>query len=184
MIFEAQKYKAWTEGDAEYIIKEAQARLRQQGWDATRGALTTTVRAYIMRAFVENGMRGDVFTALKFYGWALEILDWGSVAWKNVPKDDRGAIFEPTFIRGVRCLHIEMLMQVSNQLQSVNTHGLTMAKGYSKDPGPNSKYPLESLLEEAELILKGIRDEQRSTEPADPGFISSFYVYPKAHALS
>jgi hypothetical protein len=44
VIFEALKSKAWTEGGADFVIEEAQKRLRKQGWDAVRTALSTTIR--------------------------------------------------------------------------------------------------------------------------------------------
>lgn len=65
-----------------------------------------------MRGFLEGGLRQDRATEVEFLGYALEVLDWGRLAWKNVSKDDRGAIFEHTFVRGVRSLHITALMQV------------------------------------------------------------------------
>ena len=91
---------------------EAQERLRLQGWTALRPALSTTIRAWVMRGFLEGGLRGAKSVEVEFLGYALEVLDWGSRVWKDVPKDDRGAIFERTFIRGVRSLHIRALMEV------------------------------------------------------------------------
>jgi hypothetical protein len=43
-MFESQKWNAWTEGGPDLILSEAQKRLKKEGWDATRPALTTTVR--------------------------------------------------------------------------------------------------------------------------------------------
>ena len=36
--------KAWIEGGADFVIEEAQKRLGEQGWDAVRPALSTTIR--------------------------------------------------------------------------------------------------------------------------------------------
>lgn len=44
---------------------------------------------------------------------AVEILQWGRELWEDIPKDDRGAIFELTFLRGLRSLRLEYLMKVS-----------------------------------------------------------------------
>lgn len=66
-----------------------------------------------MRGFVEGGLSGSHSISVKFLGKALEVLDWGSRVWKGVPDEDRGAIFKPTFIRGVRSLHISAFMEVS-----------------------------------------------------------------------
>lgn len=52
-------------------------------------------------------------------------------------------------------------------------------------PGPNSKYPLERLLKLAEdLVTETLRDKPCQTAEYDPGFISSFYVYPAAEGLA
>lgn len=52
-------------------------------------------------------------------------------------------------------------------------------------PSVDSEYPLETLLELAEEILEDMKGDgpDRSRE-YDPGFVSSYYVYPKADALS
>ena len=113
VIMEATQRKAWTEAGPDVIIAEAQERLRQNGWEDVRPALSTSIRGLIMRAFMENGLRGNPDSAVHFYGKALRVLDWGREAWKNVPKDDCGVIFQPTFIRGVRSLRINVLMEVS-----------------------------------------------------------------------
>ena len=113
VIMEATQYKAWTEAGPDVIIAEAQERLCQNGWGDVRPALSTTIRGLIMRAFMENGLRGDPESAVHFYGNALKVLDWGRKEWRGVSKDDRGAVFEPTFVRGVRSLRINVLMQVS-----------------------------------------------------------------------
>ena len=48
----------------------------------------------------------------EFYRNALEILEWGSNLWKDVPSQDRGMIFEATFIRAVKRLYLKSLMEV------------------------------------------------------------------------
>jgi hypothetical protein len=53
--FEAQKSEAWTEGGPELIIEEAQKRLRKEGWDSLRPALSVTIRfVYFLRLFVHS----------------------------------------------------------------------------------------------------------------------------------
>ena len=48
----------------------------------------------------------------EFYRNALEILEWGSDLWKDVPNRDRGMIFDGTFIRAVKRLYLKSLMGV------------------------------------------------------------------------
>lgn len=40
------------------------------------------------------------------------VLDWGQRIYKDVPNEDKGAIFSHTFKRGVTCLHLNHFMQV------------------------------------------------------------------------
>jgi hypothetical protein len=116
VIFEAQSKRAWVDAKPDVVIIEALERLRLEGWTALRPALSTTIRAWIMRGFLEGGLRRAKSVEVEFLGYALEVLDWGSRVWKDVPKDDCGAIFQRTFIRGVRSLHIRALMEVCMHL--------------------------------------------------------------------
>jgi hypothetical protein len=206
VLFEALKFKAWTEGGPDLVIEEAQKRLREQGWNAVRPALSTTIRlvfsqiyqyvsadhhilsrAWIMRGWVEGGLKGTKPVTVEWLSRALEVLDWGKTAWKNVSRTDRGVIFDSTFIRAVRSLHLNAFMEVgireSFEIESRLTAFLRQA--YAQNPGPDSKFPLVDLLEEADDILC----EQHVDTPSpdgeyDPGFISSFYCYPYSQALS
>jgi hypothetical protein len=63
-----------------------------------------------VRAFIQDTAEGGT---PQFYRQAIEVLEWGARQWKDVPKDDRGAIFEPTFVRGIKKLYIKSLMRVS-----------------------------------------------------------------------
>lgn len=66
-----------------------------------------------MRAFIEDSLNENVETALDFYTSAIEVLNWGAERWKDVPNEQKGTIFEPTFVRGVKCLHLDALMKVN-----------------------------------------------------------------------
>lgn len=66
-----------------------------------------------MRAFMEDGLKGEAGAALEFYTSALDVLLWGSKEWKDVPAGTKGAIFSDTFIRGVNCLRLDMYMKAS-----------------------------------------------------------------------
>lgn len=73
-----------------------------------------------MRAFIEDGVRGNIETALEFYNSAIEVLEWGSERWKDVPFEEKGAIFQPTFIRGVKCLRLDVLLKVNSMRSNYN----------------------------------------------------------------
>src|ERR1700683_373815 len=66
---------------------------------------------WFMRAFVSSSTNQHV-TAVELYRRAVEILQWGQRKWKDVPSDDKGSIFEPTYIRGVKRFYMTALMEV------------------------------------------------------------------------
>lgn len=65
-----------------------------------------------MRAFMEDRLKNDTDAALQFLTSALELLRWGAEYWKEVPENDKGAIFQTSFIRGVKCMHLNIFMKV------------------------------------------------------------------------
>ena len=75
-----------------------------------------------MRALMEAGLKKNLSGALEFYTSALEVLKWGSGEWKDVPFDDKGSIFQPTFIRGVNCLRLDTLMNVGRSRRILYVH--------------------------------------------------------------
>ncbi|KIJ67012.1 hypothetical protein HYDPIDRAFT_26421 [Hydnomerulius pinastri MD-312] len=170
--FETQKWGAWPSETVETVIQNAQERQKSQGWDDVRPALGMTVRAWIMHALFDTNLRRAHHVAVEFLKHSLEVMDWGRRCWKNVPDEDRGVIFDRTFVRGMP--HRAFLAHNHDE-------------AYATDPGLNSKYPLEALFEEATDLLKETTDNPRSpSDPSvDPGFISSFYIYPagEAHAM-
>lgn len=59
-------------------------------------------------------------------------------------------------------------------------------QAYATEPGPNAKHTLEDLLLEADYILGDLEANPLRFAPGelvDPGFVSSFSVYPKAQGL-
>lgn len=54
--------------------------------------------------------------------------------------------------------------------------------------GPDSKFRLEKLLEEAENMIRDVAEalpgHKDSTGPVDPGFTNSFFLYPGGHAYA
>ncbi|KAG2060908.1 hypothetical protein BDR06DRAFT_393900 [Suillus hirtellus] len=168
--FEVTARKAWDSEGLETVKELAQKRLKENGWDDVRPALAVTVRAWLMRAAFEGGLRDQPQAGVQYYRRALDLVEWGRTIWKDVPKSSRGAIFEHSFLIGIRSMYLKMFMNA-----------------YTDDPGLDSKFPLEELKEEAEYLLKEseIAVQTRGDEPVDPGFISSFIVYPNglAHAM-
>lgn len=61
---------------------------------------------------MEAKLKDNNEAALEFYTSALDLLQWGKELWKDVAFTDKGAVFQPTFIRGVKCLRLDVIMTV------------------------------------------------------------------------
>ncbi|KAJ7707341.1 hypothetical protein B0H17DRAFT_1191857 [Mycena rosella] len=167
MRLESGVYKPWEEAGPEMVIREALARQRDEGWDSVRPSLSLTIRGWIMRAVMDAGLRQRYDVAVEFFKRALDVLRSLRESWILVPKIDRGVIFEKTFLFGIQHLYIEAIMQ-----------------SYALNPSVDT---LEELEKESDLLIRevdGALGEPRSQEPVDPGFVSSFYTYPRALAYA
>ncbi|THH28442.1 hypothetical protein EUX98_g5763 [Antrodiella citrinella] len=162
VMIEAQQVDAWVDLGPKQMMIEAVKRQRAQGWEITRPALTVTIRSWIMRGFMEQTMLQRNEIGVEFIGRALEVLRWGVEKWKDVPQEQKGAIFVITFIRGVHSIYLETYM-----------------KAHLSQP---RKFSLETLFKEAKDLLDSLDVPVIPNE--DPGFIMSFNMYPKGRAFS
>ncbi|KIJ67013.1 hypothetical protein HYDPIDRAFT_26423 [Hydnomerulius pinastri MD-312] len=170
VFFESQRWDAWSSETLEVIIQGARNRQKAKGWANIQPALNVTVRAWIMRALFESELKGAPHVAVEILRKALDLLDWGRQCWPNVSWEDRGVIFEPHFVRGVRVMYLNALKQA-----------------YLANPGLSSPFPLENLFKEAVDLLKETLGNPRKQAEGlvDPGFLASFHRYPagEAHAV-
>ncbi|KAJ6561969.1 hypothetical protein B0H19DRAFT_1026791 [Mycena capillaripes] len=170
VVFEMNAYNGWPTGGPDVVIRDALARQRTKGWAAVRPALSITIRTWIMQAVMNSGMKQLHHVAVEFYKNCLHVIRTLRESWILESKDDRGVIFEKTFIFGIQDRYIEALMM-----------------SYIDSDTSESVERLEELLKESELLIREVDEElrqPRSQEPLDPGFISSFYVYPRGHAYA
>jgi hypothetical protein len=65
-----------------------------------------------MRACVISGLRQDHIAAEAQAAEAAALLEWGDRQYASVSYEERGSIFRPTFIRGVRSLRLDKYMNV------------------------------------------------------------------------
>ncbi|KAJ7745661.1 hypothetical protein B0H16DRAFT_1726710 [Mycena metata] len=167
IIFEAQARRAWTEGGPELVIREALARQRDEGWNSARPAVALTVRAWIMRGTFESGLSRNHHVAAELYKNALDVLHRLKEHWILESKENRGTVFEQSFILGVKHLYIDALM-------------------HTYDRANPSTELLENLLRESDLVIKEVDQELRHPPryEVDPGFVSSFYLYPRGQAYT
>ncbi|KAJ6545092.1 hypothetical protein DFH09DRAFT_1367685 [Mycena vulgaris] len=149
------------------VIREALARQRDEGWDSVRASISLTIRGWIMRAVMEAGLRQRHDIAVEFLKRCLDVVRTLRERWILVPKADRGAVLQQTFLFGIQDRYIESVMQT-----------------YALNPSPDL---LEELENESDLLIREVDEalrQPRSQEPVDPGFVSSFYIYPRASAYS
>ncbi|KAH9949363.1 hypothetical protein B0H21DRAFT_688543, partial [Amylocystis lapponica] len=161
--YDAQGRVSLMEGGATALMEEAPLRLEREGWDAARRAMTITVRTWILNGFVAS-KAGKYETALTLLQDAVTVLQWGAKKWEDVSKDDRGIIFEDSFLRGVKRMHLDIYCKACMALGS----------------GPG--HSLNTLMVSAVELL----DDLEAAEPAGPGnaedlgFAVSFWDYPIA----
>ncbi len=121
-------------------MEEIPAKLEADGWDAVRPAIAITLKCveeaiylfkwsvdlvtlysgWIMRGFIEDRLKDSIETAQDFFTSALDLLQWGNEQWKDVSFEEKGEVFRPAFIRGVKSLHLEALLCKCNIL--LHTH--------------------------------------------------------------
>lgn len=65
-----------------------------------------------MRSMLDSHMRNNPEVGIQFLKRAVDLLEWGQNIWKNVTRTDRGMIFQDTFLRSVRSMHLRMFMDV------------------------------------------------------------------------
>lgn len=166
VIFECEMFQAWTDGGAKKVQAEAPQRLKKQGWQPVRQALSTIIRAWVMSGFMASAT-GRYLAAFGFFSRAVEVLEWGRQIWNDVSVEHRGVIFELTFVRGVRrlqlsCMHECLAEEVKDcSFNKDDLAGLSRHMAAEVDANPPT--PGSQI---------------------DPGFLASFWMYPKAEALS
>ncbi|KAI0323069.1 hypothetical protein OF83DRAFT_1048116 [Amylostereum chailletii] len=170
--FECQQFDAWGSGGADVVQEQALARLHTKGWDNVRPAIRTTLWGWILSGFITGGAQRDPVFALDYYSRAMQILVWGRTVWKDVHRDDRGSVFEPTFFRGVRRLFFQSFIEA-----------------YMQAPGPDSEYNLDDLYEMARDYIQDAQSSIPSEAnpppyPLDPGTVLSYWMYPIAEGHS
>ncbi|KAF8215757.1 hypothetical protein K438DRAFT_1704627 [Mycena galopus ATCC 62051] len=166
MEFEVRSTGAWAAGGPKQIQQEVPQRLRKSGWLPVRRALSVTIRLWIMRGFLDSNMR--VLTGgVEFYKRALDVLEWGRQTYPNVASEDRGVVFEASFVRGVRRLYISAVVSLHRK------------------NGDSCGYSLDDIATLARDFKAETEASERSPECAlDPGFYLSFWIYPVAEALA
>lgn len=65
-----------------------------------------------MNAFMKETTQNNCREAIDWYSSVLEFLEWGAKEWKDVPYNQKGVAFKPTFIIGVCRFYLYAHMEV------------------------------------------------------------------------
>jgi hypothetical protein len=104
--------------------------------------------------------------------------------WRDVPYEEKGAVFQPTFVRGIKCLRLDTLFKVkfTPTIHDKSTHVWRVAnKSCKKNPG---KHPHSELLARAEEILAELADTPEQPHVSDIVMFQSFFRYQIGKARS
>jgi len=101
----------------------------------------------------------DSLATENLYRDTLDFLEEGRKVWENVSRKERGTVFDDSFTRGIRVLHLEAFTKVT----------MSTMKG---------RYTLKKLFELAKKLYDeaSVANDNKSSLTFDPGFIASFYT--------
>ncbi|EMD42334.1 hypothetical protein CERSUDRAFT_90951 [Gelatoporia subvermispora B] len=158
----------WTgsRGDVSTVQSQVTNLIKRKGWEVARRALSMTVRIWILNGLLSSNINDSPEESLRLYTNALSILEWGVSRWRNVSKEERGVIFERTFVRGVRCF-------------CMNLYQINYNRGHIGDE------QLKRLAQLAQDVLDEVDTHPAVSTPAEPldiGFLIAFWYKPKAIA--
>jgi len=68
-----------------------------------------------------NGSSGKYVIGMGYLTRVVDVLDWGRRIWQNVSVDDRGVVFELSFIRGDKRQRLIFMHQVSSSSATFNS---------------------------------------------------------------
>ncbi|KAG2022691.1 hypothetical protein CC2G_000419 [Coprinopsis cinerea AmutBmut pab1-1] len=168
---ESVERKGWYDvAHNETVKEEILKRLDKEGWDTVRPAIAATVRAWIFTAYIRSDpATNQRLLADDFYGRALDLCDWGRQQWPDVPRGDRGAIFELSFIRGIKRLKLE-----------------NMFTEFSANWGKRSSFSQQNVTRCAESLIEDVVKDPASQEIITDisGHYELHWLRPKGSALS
>ncbi|KAG7089030.1 hypothetical protein E1B28_010741 [Marasmius oreades] len=165
---EVMVHGGWKDAGPAQIISEANARLAKEGWDKVRPALSVTIRAFILYAFVEGKLLRNFTTEVQYLGRAIEVLERGQKEWEHVSFKDRGAIFRDTFKRGVDKLYMDSLRELHDTEQ---------------DPHVQASI-LEELYEKSKSMIESVNNSPPPTRELDPAFAAAYYYHARGNAYA
>ncbi|KAJ7492235.1 hypothetical protein FB451DRAFT_1021432 [Mycena latifolia] len=168
--FEGEYYQAWGKGGAQLVLEQAPGRLHREGWSAVGPALCMTVRTWIMQGFL-SGSTGSQGVAADYFRNALTVIEWGRETWKDVPRSDRGDIFDVLFMRSVNRLFVAAVMDWLDTGDAECPYTLQDLAKFARD-----------MIQELDFNTpESVNEDQY--HPKHPGHYAAGWIYPRADAL-
>ena len=127
-------------------------------------------RGWILKAFIMGGFSHNWPDAVEWYQNVLHVIERGRKVWRNVPRKDRGEVFEDGFYLAVRGHHLEAYFQACARPREFHK---------------NSNINLEKLLELAQGIYRDSKKWKQNPDDylEDIGYMYGYFVYPRAESL-
>ncbi|KAK0461592.1 hypothetical protein IW261DRAFT_1629269 [Armillaria novae-zelandiae] len=155
---ERARHDPWLAAGPDCLKRGAPSRLAEKGWGVVRPDIDLTIRFWVLRGKIEGTFDGNVVSQSEYYVRCLEVVEWGRELWKDVPASMRGDVFDEFFIRGLRNLYLQSILQYHD----LDRQGTKLAG---------------KLAAEAIILLKSLETDPAPGDNADPGFKLSFYDY-------
>ncbi|KAF5373729.1 hypothetical protein D9758_000726 [Tetrapyrgos nigripes] len=175
----------WVDGkDIDVIKKEARRRLQKEGWKngskwtvGLSSALTTTIHCWLLRAFI----LGDLFIQgnltdrdseqeeTELFNLAVELIKWVRKEWSGVSVDDRGKVFELTFLNMVESKYLSAITKSPQHRRDLKERKSLASQVHDR---------CDQLIRSIDLQLS-----QKKLGTEDPNLKVSYYDVPKAWAM-
>ncbi|KDR75063.1 hypothetical protein GALMADRAFT_140613 [Galerina marginata CBS 339.88] len=172
---ERQRHNPWIGLGPDHVKREMPIRVQKLGWDRARPDFDLTIRFWLLRGMVECVADDNILLDAEYAKQALNLLEWGREKFRDVSVEEKGEIFDDTFIRSVRNHCIRTMITVY---------------AMSKKADSDRAEWLEPAMQQVDLMLQELENDPGPREPSwvegerDPGWFLSNYDYLKGHAYS
>ncbi|KAK7464784.1 Palmitoyl-protein thioesterase 1 [Stygiomarasmius scandens] len=167
--------------DLDMIKRESLQLLKREGWKSSStwgsgmsAALSTTIRAWILHGLLQSEIsdEGDFAEEIKLLERVIELIKWVRGGWKFVGKNERGEVFELTYL---------------NMVQSRYLYAIFKLVEFLDDDEPSTVASLYVKMEKtADELLESVESQSAANDLSnlERKLKLAYYDYPKGQALS
>lgn len=155
------------------IKEEALQRLENGPFKPVGVALTMTLRSSIVNAFYRYQYLNDTQGATDILTEALDIMEWGQVKFQHIGVNDKGSVYDRTFVRGIQRLTLEIMQK------AIATHG-SGVKYTTKDV---MKLATKVVVDVQADAVDAIEIIAATAEARLMGRYRTYWLYPKVTAV-